>query len=277
MIPKIAHFVWFGTNFSFLRYVSVYSFKKMNPTWKVILHASDKFNLNIWNERIVQDFSSTSISNHLNELKENGIEIKEVEPIFSFQESNPVRNSDIYRWYVLSKYGGLYIDTDILFFKSVDVLEDILNNSDVLLCINSRKWNYIGFVGSSAKNSFYKKVFELSKYSSSSSYQSSGAYSVNTIVKEIVYSLIRKKRIRCNNLIFHNLSEELVYPISYLKMKEVYEKGLDSYNFPNSCIGFHWFGGLPCSYEFNEKATKDNFRSFNNLVSKCMEMIVCPT
>ena len=37
-IPKIVHFYWGNEKLSYLRYMSVYSFRKLNPDWKIKIH-----------------------------------------------------------------------------------------------------------------------------------------------------------------------------------------------------------------------------------------------
>ena len=40
-IPKRIFFYWGGSDMSWMRYMTLYSFRKMNPDWEVILYVSD--------------------------------------------------------------------------------------------------------------------------------------------------------------------------------------------------------------------------------------------
>ena len=91
-IPKIAHFYWGSQKLSFLRYMSLHSFKKCNPDWEVRLYCPliltkdarwedkqvenngdiydymhyVKYHLNI--KPIYFDFNQIGLSNDLNEV-----------------------------------------------------------------------------------------------------------------------------------------------------------------------------------------------------------------
>jgi len=57
MIPKRMFFYWSGNDLSWMRYMTLYSFRKMNPNWEIILYLSDNVNkIKTWNSGEEQDF-----------------------------------------------------------------------------------------------------------------------------------------------------------------------------------------------------------------------------
>ena len=101
MIPKVAHFYWYGEReMPELRRASLDSFKRLNPTWEVNLHHSGE----------------------------------KSDPTFV----EIVTASDAARYGILHRAGGVYFDTDIVFVRpipeewlDVDVLLPATENGDL--------------------------------------------------------------------------------------------------------------------------------------------------
>jgi hypothetical protein len=81
MIPKIAHFHWSGPTMSWLRIVSIATFKKHNPDWEIRLHDT------------------------LPSIKKVGL--------------NYPQQADWTWWEVLLEHGGFQVATDIVFIKPI--------------------------------------------------------------------------------------------------------------------------------------------------------------
>ena len=92
-IPKIIHHIWLGSPLppKYIKYIK--SWKRHHPDWTVKL----------WLEKDV--FSFPFITGHkINQAKNQG------------------QRSDIFRYEILYRYGGLYVDTDFLCLKPHDIL-----------------------------------------------------------------------------------------------------------------------------------------------------------
>lgn len=81
MIPKIAHFHWTGPTMSWLRLVSIATFKKHNPGWEIRLHDTP------------------------DDIREHGL-------LYG-------QEADWTWWRVLAEHGGLQVATDIIFTKPI--------------------------------------------------------------------------------------------------------------------------------------------------------------
>jgi mannosyltransferase OCH1-like enzyme len=118
-----AHFIWFqGIDNTPKEYmVNINKFKKYNP----------KFQIRIWSE--------TELIELMNNTNED---------IFreSIKKCNHfIQKVDIYKWLILYKIGGLYLDMDISVNKPLDgdILEFFENNDLVLNYM--QVWQYIPF------------------------------------------------------------------------------------------------------------------------------------
>lgn len=93
MIPKIIHFIWLG-NLPIPTTVSDWGL--MNPSWKIM----------IWNEKM--------ISKHLKLINNS---------IYNQIDANKYnQKSDLLRLEILYRYGGIYVDVDIVCLKPIDTL-----------------------------------------------------------------------------------------------------------------------------------------------------------
>ena len=120
---NFAHFIWFqGINNVPKKYkVSINRFKAYNPS----------FQIRFWSE--------TELLELLNETKES---------IFLYcitKCTHFIQKVDIYKWLILYKFGGLYLDMDISVEKPLDVfILNIFKQNDLVLNY-MQVWSYMPF------------------------------------------------------------------------------------------------------------------------------------
>jgi mannosyltransferase OCH1-like enzyme len=118
-----AHFIWFqGINNTPKEYmVSINKFKKYNPT----------FQIRIWSETELLELMNNTVEDIFRE---------------SINKCNHfIQKVDIYKWLILYKIGGLYLDMDILVHKPIDrYILDYFDNNDLVLNY-MQVWQYIPF------------------------------------------------------------------------------------------------------------------------------------
>jgi len=286
-IPKIMTFFWSGKEMSWMRYMTIYSFSKLNPDWSIHLISDNNYNNKNknWNEHTVQDFNLNIKNNYFNEIKK----IKNVK-IFNWNTTHcsqikninwnniyPFHKCDFIEWETLYYKGGFFSDFDILYIKPMDELYNTLakeniNTGLVYQQIKEMNNNFfsIGFLCSSVGNLFFKDLFlHTFKIFNDKYYQSTG---VNSI-----YSLLSNKKIQTSrninflNIIqkkypsdkIYNFPMKLVYPWDWLHLDQIF-----SYNqiskIPTETIGIHWYGGDPISQMFNITLNHNNFIEFDN-------------
>lgn len=141
-IPKIFHQIWLGKrlprNLSNSRTDNFYrkwhnSWLIHNPDWKFV----------VWNDDRIKEFTDDDpeFLNLLNACQ-------------SFSEK-----SDLLRFKILEKYGGVYIDTDFECLKSIDPL---LKDKDFVICKENSRKLCGAFVASTPHHSYLRKI--ISKY-----------------------------------------------------------------------------------------------------------------
>lgn len=123
-------FYWGGSSLSWMRYMSIYSFRKLNPDWEVILYVSNNTTWRkTWNGQPDQDYYQYKRKNYIDKLKDINVKIepvefpKEIKPNIQ-GDISPIHESCLFRYYQLYTNGGFYSDTDVLYFKPINDLYD---------------------------------------------------------------------------------------------------------------------------------------------------------
>lgn len=94
MIPKIIHYIWIGKN------PLPKEMQECLDSWKRYM---PEYELKCWDDSTLGEFSNVFMNEALEEHK------------FAFA-------SDVIRLYVIYKYGGIYMDTDVMVYKSFNPL-----------------------------------------------------------------------------------------------------------------------------------------------------------
>lgn len=251
-IPKIAHFYFGGEKLEYLRFLSMYSFLKLNQDWEINFYYPKYITKDItWDTGEQQNFNIKT--NYIENLKKLPINIKEInfQRLGISDQISEVHKSDYLRLLLLSTVGGLWSDTDILYYRSIDNLQiNYKNNSiDTVFCINkSPLYHFIGFLLASEKNVIYQKLYNnIENYFDKTEYQCIGT-KMYTKIYPNMYNI--KHQFSSNNPV--NLYKDSVYPYTSDEINKIYSTTNQLLYDPKN-IGIHWFGGHPITRRFLEK------------------------
>jgi len=249
MIPKIIHFFWGNSTMPYMRYLTIESFAKHNPSWEIRLYLSEKKDSGpTWTsfEQKAHSINSGSDYSKKIDLIKNltvcNLDFSKIRINNSVAE---VHKSDILRWYLLYTIGGVWGDMDIIFIKPIDPL---VNNKS--LCIT--KYDYdksgkclpIGFIGSESNNEVFKEIYEQALlHFDKNSYQCSGTQ---------VFSKIMVKHFG-KNLGQKIFNEKLIYPVGPRSIDKLYTEDPRILGVINNAIAIHWYGGHNKSAEYCNK------------------------
>jgi predicted SAM-dependent methyltransferase len=272
-IPQIVHFYWGNDFFSYLRYLSLESFIRFNPEWKVALYVpKQRSRAASWvtNEHKIP----VKGENYFDAIKKLPVEIIEIDFFkFGFKEDIPeVHKSDFLRWFLLGSIGGMWNDSDILYFRPIDDLYFNIseyNNLDTVVCfLESIKKHSIGFLMSSPNNPYFSFINkQVLKQYNPKDYQTLGASFLNEQFPSI--ESIRK---RFPTLTVLNLPMDIVYSYGIERMPLIYESNPNSKELEfltDKSIGLHWYAGYPEAQKFENEFTPNTFPYLINTVSFC--------
>ncbi|MCK9556267.1 glycosyltransferase [bacterium] len=265
-IPKRAYFYWGGI-MPYFRYLTLYSFCKMNPDWEVILYYPKyTTKTNTWVS--TEHCYDLNCPDYFGELKKLPITLKEFDgkDLGIPNEYPEVWKSDFLRWHLLGQDGGVWLDMDILFNKPMNYLD--LNNPqnkdlDTIVSISEifapATFHSIGFMASAPKNDYYRYVMSkaIRTRPDFTNYQANGVVLLNTEFPTLNH--IRKKfpNLKVDSISFNTVYA--YYPMQYIK--EIFTPGAPN-RLKSHSLGIHWYAGHPSAGEFTNKLTPDNYMDF---------------
>ena len=291
-VPKRIFFYWGGSDLSWMRYMTLYSFRKMNPDWEMVLYVSDNVvNKKTWIGHVNQDYFQYSGSNYFSKLKDLNIKIEKVEFPLEIRERlknvSSIQEGDLFRYYQLYVGGGFYCDMDVLFFRPIDNFYNKIIDGGYDTIIHeyesSHDWTVtIGFLGASTGNDFYKNLFEfgindyINDTNNLNDYQSMG--------NQLIYKMFLGVKNKCKifnefvskypYLRFYNLSTSLIYKFDWTQIDYCFKNEIEIKDFDYNSIGYHWYGGGEASQKYNNILTEKNYKDHKNTFSSIAEKVI---
>jgi FkbM family methyltransferase len=259
-IPKKAFFIWGkGTPLSYLRYLTLKSFRDLHPDYEMTLYLSVGIKVKNWDENLSQEYydkDKDNIKDYLSEVQYLDVEIKEYNK-FSFL--NPSHISDLFRWEILYREGGWYFDVDQYFLKRID---DTLLAHDFVFGGNSIA--YVGVLGAKSGLDFFKYVSDNQlKIISDDKIESYLSFST-FLFSDCLDSDCYRKLQECGNVL--QTQDEIFYPVYFTKLEHIFGGQLDFRKY-NNTIAVHWHGGHPVSQQFNKIYTAEFEKTSNDSIS----------
>jgi hypothetical protein len=269
---------YFGApKLSYLRYLTLYSFRKFNPDWKIKLFKPKYLTENLtWNTHENKEKYDRDLC-YFNKLEELNIEIEEVD-FNKFGLSNDmseVHKSDFFRLQYLANNGGIWTDMDIIFFKSMDKANfnlQFLSKLESIFCIttftNTYNFHSIGFLGSKPKNEPFAFLYEKAKLKyDKNRYESIGS---DLYIKEFP-SVDFIEKVFKNKVI--NLTMDQVYHLNSFNIDKIYNNSLRYQDVYNRGIGCHWYAGAPVSNKWENILDETNYNLYDNNLTKLIEKV----
>jgi len=267
MIPRIAFTFWEGKQFTYLHYLTVYSFKKFNPDVKLIIYISkESDHLIRWptheHSLTYTNLIDVSILNNIPDIEI--IEIDVNKELNCEKKLSPVWKSDIIRIIKLYEHGGIYIDFDILFISKIpdylfNIKEDMAFNTYHNVINNA-------FIVCHKQSNLCKMLLDniLNKLHNSMNeeYQQFGP---NLITKMIKNSTNEKN--------VYYIPNDQTCPYLWNEMDKLFFSNINQVTPDTFCI--HWYNGAVesrkyCSTFYQNKTLSDNVifeRLLNNVLN----------
>jgi mannosyltransferase OCH1-like enzyme len=137
MIPKQLFFIWFGDNKPNYVDFAVNAFKKVNSDFNIeLIYEKDPFSSS--NEDIKY---CCDIVDHKIHIEKYDNRLKSEWFVQQYKNNKRQRLCDIFREYLINKYGGIYLDCDTFPVKPFD--DDLLNHSSFIATSYVRSINRI--------------------------------------------------------------------------------------------------------------------------------------
>ena len=274
-MDKNIYFFWEGDHLPFLEYLSMFSFRKQNPEWKILVIHKRYPGMCRWPTGEHKRPRSKQ-RNYFDQLPALNVEILDFDTEFrEILSIDPkiafVHAKDLASWSILAHRGGIVSDTDILYINPVSGLynEFVADSSKIgaISFDNYPKKDYIpvSFMMGDKSECFAQILCSaISKYNPGV-YECSGT-------PAIPYKDIFEIKALFPGEVFR-IHESVVFPFTHVNFVESIDH-VYKYNsrdlMPKSSIGIHWYGG-----NINNDYNETNFHTFNNTLCQVIKEIVC--
>lgn len=273
MIPKVMNFFWSGPRMTFMRYMTLYSFRHWNPNFRMVLwHPSDPCMGKTWSS-VELDDTGYSGEDYLPRIENLNIDRRAWSPMFEGLSHSQA--SDLFEWHLLSTIGGLYCDMDVLWLQPIESIREAFWRSDVLYCLESDgKMFAIGLLGASPRCPMYQDIYlsAIRNYNPDR-YESAGTFAVykSTGGAYKGLSVIECYKTRYPGLSISRLPDISLYQFDCRSYQQIFTS---TTNVSERCLGLHWFGGGPVSQQWNRRLTAKTYKSYDNVFTRCCHNII---
>jgi len=251
-MEKIVHFIWDLNPLSFFNYISVVSFIKYHPDWKIWIWRINHISPKTWTTKEHQiDYKGPNYFPKLESHQQIVLkDIDDLKPLFPFIERKQLKGvhlSDYSRYAILSEYGGVYSDFDIIYLDTIEKHIEIDANFVIPYKLVG-KYFPIGFIYSQKKSITLKYILELCENNyNQKEYQSLGRKLFNNqIFTKLISSTHHLISLNMTNFFkekVHIIPGYTYLKYDYIQIKKFYEPGWKGENLKD-CFGIHWFNGL---------------------------------
>lgn len=265
---------------SYMRYMTLYSFCKFNSGWNVHLiknnQSSKRHLITTVEKQDKTEYKGKDYSYLINDLDINIIEFEN--NMIDLEDGvvmgmSDVHIKDVLNWKILSDWGGIVADMDIIFIRPMSGSIEYKTNVGLICFDGYPQKGYIpvSFMYSSGNNEFFSAVYKnaLRNYSPDV-YESCGTLCIPeknlTGIKE-----------NFSNLNVQKLKDEIAFPFT----KYEWNKGIEMlYNGDNRRLmksgttGIHWYGGVPLSQHYNNLLNDQTVYEINNTISMSIRGIL---
>lgn len=264
-VPKIMHCYWGGEKMPFMRYMTIKSFIDQNPDWKVMFWYPKHLFLKLtWSTFELK--YDVSCDDYLPELMKLPIKTGDVDfTDFGFRNNIPENyKSDFIRDHLLYICGGVWADTDIIFFKPITSLAvNVPSNRDIetFVCIGHYGHSN-GFLMGAKESTFFGKMSSvITNEYNPNDYQSIGP----TMYNKYFPGINAINRISpCVNM-----DMDVVYTHDAGHITELLDGTLP--RFPEGAIGCHWYAGHPIWGKFLSSTNGGLTNLPDNIIGKLLK------
>jgi len=256
-ISKICHLYWDNSSMSFLQTLTVDSFHKYNPDWKIIVYVPNiKYNGNMKYipDYVGKDYFDLIRNKDFVEIKYINLSDYEIKT-----DLHDILRSDIFRYKILYEYGGLWSDFDIVWLKPINHLYNVeyvgktkIDDMNGIVCMYNTITGHhnISALIYAKKCKFLKAIIDKTNEIQNTNrrgHQEFGTSMLNNMFP--TFDVIEKSY---DNIIA--LKYETIFPYSIFNMNTLYKKN-DLKYINNNVLCVHWFNGHYLSKEYvnNEK------------------------
>lgn len=271
MIPNRAMFFWSGGPLSWMRFNTLWSFRKLHPDWEVILFHGGPSAVPTpgdWQQR--QDWSRIDLTqDYLGSVHRLGVELKPWSTPAGYSDATPVHCNDLCRWGALSKFGGWFFDLDFLFVDRLDSLTAQANEAGAgCVFLPARDWIPTGFMAAEKGCRFTADMYLAAVNSPDKGrYLAAGAESIARVLALPHGKWMRHSTTELKSSLLSLFPDvrwlfpsfQVAYPWEWFDLNLIFNS--DEQLKLNSTVAIHWYGGSRVAQRFVGELAESNYVS----------------
>ncbi len=244
-IPKICHMYWDRSPMAFLNTVTVSSFKRMNPDWRIVLYLTKQDYTQIGKNTFVPDYTGKDYFHLIRDL----VEIREVDLVeLGLSHLCAIQSSDIVRLKYLYDQGGVWSDMDVVWLKPMSDLAALSDDFEATICYykHTHGFHAQSIMIAEQKSKFIYSLIEKQHTVDPSDHQAYGTKMMNEMYPTLDSAMAKYPRLLA-------IPYKLFYPYSTYHMEELF---INTNLKPvTDAMAIHWFNGNKISKDYiNKKA-----------------------
>lgn len=248
-IPHRMAFFWDGP-MSWLRWLTLHSFRRLNPDWEMRLYSCGTSRRRTWGSGERMDCEWPGGVDYRGRVAELGVQQHTVE--LPLADLSPAHASDLFSYRYLGTDGGWYADLDILWVQPMESMRGAVQDANAVLA-RVMDIPAVGFLGGTPDCAFWQHAYRTALTSHDpSNYQSCGA----EVLYHTAHANVPGSRVV-------EVPSVTVYPF-WPTARGMAQLWREVVCLPPECIGIHWFGGHPDSQAWNRRLTVDSFDRSGN-------------
>lgn len=254
-IPKICHLYWDGAPMSWLHLLTVVSFHRYNPDWKIIVYLTKQHYTEFGRSDIIADYTGPDYFEALLQL--DYIEFKYID-VTEYDVPLEVcsgSGSDNFRRSILYKEGGVYSDFDTIWLRPIEHIKNIgvvygdPNDFESLVCFyrdTDRHHNVSNLISEANSPYIYSLINISKKIKPPYEYEAFGSGMLTRAYPTLATITCKFPRVLA-------IRYKTFYPYSIIRMPLLYLQNDINPILNNNVLCLHWFSGQKLSKEYINK------------------------
>lgn len=256
MIPNKCHLYWDGSPMSWLNLLTVESFHKYNPDWKITVYLTKQSPSEMGKNTFVPNYTGPDYLDRLVNYNYIDIKIIDIEDYDVPIEAHACQGSDNFRRAILFKEGGVYSDFDTIWLKpisDIEKVECIGNPKDFECTVSFYKMTYdfhnVSNLIAEKNSRFIKSLIDFSKLITPAeiraNHQALGSTMLNRLYPSLATIIQRFPRVLA-------IPYDTFYPFSTYRLESLFKDNDLGYITDNTlCV--HWFNGNKLAKDYINK------------------------
>ena len=276
-IPEESHFFWGGNPMPYLNFLSILSFRKLNPDWKINLYTSPNRDSTRPSWQTGEQSIEYTGRDYFSDAAEIADQVHKID--FPRELNHDVHKADFMRIYLMAMKGGVWSDFDILYLESMNSLSSFIDDrlASIIMPFTGTADDHfqqenvwptgvhhlsLGIILAKPNTAFFSQANQIIPHAfNKNSYQCLGIWLLHKVLPLL------------NSSGWRNMPMKCFYPFYYIELEKLFA---ENHPLPENTLGIHWYGGAEISMRhkniIDENYAKQSPSTMSAAINKVLEL-----